>query len=752
MFTEFTRRDFFKKTGVLATSLALSGCGGRRTEERLVPFLQMPEEQVAGVFTDYASACGECPAGCGVLVRVMGGRAHKIEGNPRHPINQGRLCARGQAALQGLYNPDRIKGPQARSGGRDAAWGSISWDDAIKRLSEAVQSAGVGAVAVYAGQLPDHLYKLAGMFLGGAPTGVDQGWETTPIVWNLARAWEAHNLLLSPMSEVFGQPGDGGAAALPIFDISAADVVLSFGANFLEAWQSPVLYARQFGEIRRRDVGRGYVVQIEGRLSTTGACADLWLPIPPGREGELDLALGRIILDEHLESPDRQSGIEAVFEGAQPRAYAQDLGLSLDSLVRLARIYARAAAPLAIPGGALAGNTNGVGAVQAVLALNLLVGAQGRTLRLGPGLGDPALGPLETVSSFGQVRRLVEDMRAGRVKALLVLDGDPLHDLPGALDFKGAAAQVPLVADFSPFPTDTHQVADLLMPGPTPLETWGYRVPQPGTSLPVVTAQQPIIRQMHDTRSSADVLLAVAQAIGGDAGQQLKWDNEVAYLKETVGVLAGKAAGSITAPDPQTFWNRWQQFGGWWATTTPTAAPPAVRAPAVRDLRADLQTEGDIRARPYLLHPYITLLYGEGRGANKPWLLEASDPMTSVMWETWVEINPQEAERLSIETGDAVRVGSSAGSIDTVAYVYPGIGPDVVAMPLGLGHTAYGRYAGGLGANAAALLTLTPTAGLEAGAEELAFGATRVSVEKIGGKRRLPRLEGSDSTVVPEGL
>ena len=144
---ELTRRDLFKKAGILGAALALSGCGNR-AEQRLVPFLKPPEEQVAGVFTYYASTCTECPAACGLLVKTMGGRAHKLEGNPQHPLNQGRLCARGQAGLQGLYNPDRIQSPQARAGGRQGAWGTTTWDEGVKRLTEAIGQAASGGKRV----------------------------------------------------------------------------------------------------------------------------------------------------------------------------------------------------------------------------------------------------------------------------------------------------------------------------------------------------------------------------------------------------------------------------------------------------------------------------------------------------------------------------------------------------------------------------------------------------------------------------
>ena len=215
---ELTRRDLFKKAGILGAALALSGCGNR-AEQRLVPFLKPPEEQVAGVFTYYASTCTECPAACGLLVKTMGGRGHKLEGNPRHPLNQGRLCARGQAGLQGLYNPDRIQSPQVRAGGRQGAWGTTNWDEGVTRLTEAIKQSASGGkrVAFLGGQVPDHLYKLASLLSlavaplsAGSPSstisGVDGGGRADLTVWNLARAADG-NVLLEQFATGLRSPG-----------------------------------------------------------------------------------------------------------------------------------------------------------------------------------------------------------------------------------------------------------------------------------------------------------------------------------------------------------------------------------------------------------------------------------------------------------------------------------------------------------------------------------------------------------------
>src|SRR3989449_10661576 len=125
------RRRFLTVLGATGGgALALSGCSTSRVE-KLVPYLVQSEDQIPGVATWYASTCTECDAGCGVHVRTREGRAVKLEGNPEHPVNQGKLCSRGQASLQGLYNPRRIRAPMARSA--DGGFAQTGWGAANAR-------------------------------------------------------------------------------------------------------------------------------------------------------------------------------------------------------------------------------------------------------------------------------------------------------------------------------------------------------------------------------------------------------------------------------------------------------------------------------------------------------------------------------------------------------------------------------------------------------------------------------------------
>src|SRR5512142_1638540 len=130
MAKKISRRAFLKVAGAgLAAGAVLTGCGPDSRYVKRTPYVHMPEYTYNGLSTYYATTCRECPAGCGLVVRTMQGRALKVEGNPNNPINLGKTCPRGQASLQGLYNPDRIQGPmkQARGGGSQT---DMTWEEA----------------------------------------------------------------------------------------------------------------------------------------------------------------------------------------------------------------------------------------------------------------------------------------------------------------------------------------------------------------------------------------------------------------------------------------------------------------------------------------------------------------------------------------------------------------------------------------------------------------------------------------------
>src|SRR5215212_10128368 len=138
------RREFLKVVGATGAATGMIGCSSERVE-KLIPYLVSPDETVPGVSTYYATTCRECSAACGVIAETRDGRAIKLEGNPDHPLNRGALCARGQAALQGLYNPDRYRGPMIRRGGKLV---KTTWDEALKVFGEKLVDARRNPAAV----------------------------------------------------------------------------------------------------------------------------------------------------------------------------------------------------------------------------------------------------------------------------------------------------------------------------------------------------------------------------------------------------------------------------------------------------------------------------------------------------------------------------------------------------------------------------------------------------------------------------
>src|SRR5260370_2586408 len=283
------RRRFLTVLGATGgAAAATSGCGiGPEPTERLIPYLVPPENQVRGSGTYDATTCRECAAGCGWHAKVREGRVVKLEGNPESPINQGRLCSRGQAGVQGLYNPDRITDPMAR--GPSGEWQKLSWEDAIARLQAKVKEArGKGIVFVTGlesgsfGELVDSWMKQVG--------GRHLTYE--PFAFEALR--EGNRL-------TFGTP------AIPWYDFANARYIVSFGADFMETWLSPVGYQNGFTRAHAFESGRdgsmAKFVSVAPRLSLTGMSADEWIAAKPGTEFMLALAMAQVILAERLAPP-----------------------------------------------------------------------------------------------------------------------------------------------------------------------------------------------------------------------------------------------------------------------------------------------------------------------------------------------------------------------------------------------------------------------------------------------------------------
>jgi anaerobic selenocysteine-containing dehydrogenase len=716
MTRKMSRREFIKTAGIGAAATAvLTGCGPVSRYVVREPYTRMPEYTYNGQSTYYSTTCRECPAGCGIVVRTEQGRALKVEGNPYNPINQGKTCARGQAALQGLYNPDRIQNPIRHEGQAGLNYTNITWDEALAVVQDTLQNTPPDQIAFLLGMAPDHLFDLVTELCTamGAPP---------PIRYGAHEIYDARLTLVKATQQLFS------ATALPYFDLANADVTLSFGANFLETYLSPMAYSRGFAQMRRGKTGqRGYLVQFEPRLSQTAASADEWVPVAPGSEGLVALALGRLVAE--------------ILGGAIPNAYlevdienvASASGVSVADLQRLANIFATAAHPLAIPGGSASGSSNGLEATQAVLALNALVGNLGKAGGLFLSPANPVHSDFPWLpNSIVEMQALIDRMRGGGVKALFIHGVNPVFDFPDSNMFVEALANVPQVISFASFLDDTSIYANFILPDHTALESWGYQKAPAGADRPVISGFQPVVAPFYRTKATSDVLLAAVQAIGGNLATTLPYMDEVEYMQSSLLTLVTQE-GFFNAPEINTFMAQFQQYGGWWDAQPKLDTPDGTKALSLPLSATPAKFDG---TGDFYFFPFMSPILGDGNGANKPWLQEIPDPTTTVMWNTWVEINPVSADNLGLADDDVVVITSPLSEIEAVVYRYPAIRLDTIAMPFGQGHVAFGRYAKDRGVNPHHSLTM-----LVNGADDLAFVGTKVSIKKTGRKQPLSRLE-----------
>ena len=698
-----SRRDFLRLLTAGAAGSFLAGCAGPPGPDEAVPYYQDPPAGAAGESVWYATVCRMCPAGCGIRVRTVEGRAKKIEGNPEHPISQGRLCALGQAGLQHLYNPDRITRPFRRLGSKIQP---VQWDEGISLVADAIRKAnarGPGRVAIWTGPVR-----------GTRRVAVEA----------FAQASGARHVAFSPFApgpERAAHRQFYGSTFLPTYELAEADFVLCLGADYLERWLSPVYYGVAYGKFRQgRENARGYLIHVSPRLSMTAANADEWIPVRPGTEGALALAVANVLLSEGL-ARRPQAVAEQALAHYSPEWAAQITGVPTETIIRIARLMGRARHPLVLAGGPAAAHTNGTQNILAGLLVNALSLHEGPTVALSRGLaGSPPLMQSHHDSTV-EVRRLLTDMQAGKVDVLLVLDANPAFELPGATGFLRAAEKVRMMVGLTTFPDETAALADLVLPDHTYLERWGVDVPEPQPPVSTVTFQQPVVTPLYDTRAAESVLSAVARGVGAVHRETIVWDDDE-YLTRRV------LDYSFGCREPAALRERMAR-GGLWGARYSIARSPVQWQP--RWIEPQFQPDDGMH-----LLPYPTVAFWDGSGANLPWMQEFADPMTSIVWDSWAEMHPQTARKLRIRDGEVAVLSTPWGEMRVAVVLHEGLHPDVVAVPVGQGHSGYGRYAHGTGANPLALLA--PLADEQSGA--LAWAATKVQVKRTGKKADLVRM------------
>lgn len=687
------RRDFLTIMGA-SMAMASFACA-RRPVHKIIPYVVKPEHITAGVANYYATVCPE--TGYGLLAKVREGRPIKLEGNADHGINaRGATSARTQAHILDLYDMDRAKEPKKIVRGKSSV--SASWAEVDAEISAKLKTvaAGSGRVRVLSNRiLSDTTQKLINEFLSGFAAGAHVQYD---------------DFATDELAE--GQLASYGSAVVPHYRFDRADAVLSLGADFLGTWGPSEEFSADFISKRKlqsknaKNATMSKLFVVESMMSVTGANADERMPVRPDGVLKIGAAIALLVAKK------KGVAVPPSISSYALEVVSTDTGIDAKKIEEAAQtlIDAGNGKSLVVAGG-LSSKTEDALSLQLIANfLNSTLGNEGSTV-------DGTAQASTKVGSFAAIQKLVRDMNAGAVDALIVYGTNPAYLFPTALGFSEAMAKVPLTIVANDREDETAKLGDYLVPDHHFLENWGDSQPRGG----VVALQQPTLAPMHSTRAFQDSLLTwvksadlkvkgLASAVARSESASTWHDYLKANWKETY----GRGVGSFEA-----FWENSLRDG--------IVKQPA-RTPSARAFRS-----GSLAQVPMMkkalegLHLALYSKSGIGSGdrANNPWLQEMPDPITTATWDNYLNMSPSTAKKLGLAQGDVVEIAGEGGTkVDLPINIQPGLHADVVAAAIGYGRTAVGKVGNGVGKDVKVFVRVANAGPV--------FSGNRVVVRKTG--------------------
>jgi molybdopterin-containing oxidoreductase family iron-sulfur binding subunit len=664
------RRAVMKLMGASFALAGLSACT-KQPKELIVPYVREPEEFVPGKPLFFATAFPMAGVGTGVLVESHLGRPTKVEGNPDHPGSLGSTNTFAQAAVLGLWDPDRAQ--SVTHYGEIGTWSSCL-AALITARAKAVEKNGAGlrilTERVVSPTVEDQLKALQAKLPG--------------VKWHQYEAVSPANALAGAQL-AFGRPVN------PVYSFDKADVIVSLDSDFLLWGTASVRYARDFAARRR---------VLTDAQKTEQPKENLREGYQPGPDAPFrNQASTHSMLDDSPEQHPEQVRATGVppDQASQPRLYVVEPTPSLAGgmadhrfILRASEVEAFArslAAAVGTPGVAAGNNPH-----KAIPAIAKDLQAHRGHCLIVPGefqtpavhalahAMNQALGnvgttvtytePLETnpVDHVESLRQLIADMKAGEVDTLLILGGNPVYDAPVDVDLVAALNKVGARFRLGLYNDETSMLCHWHIPEAHFLEAWGDVRGYDGT----VTIMQPLIEPLYAGKAAAELLSALVESPGKTAHALVK-----DYWRAQSGVA---------------------NFEPWWETclhngTVPNTARPAmsVSAKAPAPAPAAQRTQG----LEIVFRPDATIY--DGRFANSGWLQELPKPTTRMTWDNPVLVSPRMAQQYGVSNGDLVELKYRGRSVKAAVWVQPGHADDAVTVSLGYGRGLAGRVGSDVG-------------------------------------------------------
>lgn len=666
-FQEFLNHEFPRQSGlpgegidrrqamkIMGASLALAGLAGcaYMPPEKILPYVRQPEELVPGKPLFFATSMPFGGYGKGIVVESHEGRPTKIEGNAQHPASLGATDTFGQASVLTLYDPDRAQ--TVTRLGLISTWSEFSLAVNVIRAEQQIK-------------------KGAGLrFLTETVTSPTLAGQLQALLKEFPQAkWHQY--------EAVGRDAVKSGSRLAFGEVTEtqyrferADIILALDSDFLISGPGCVRYARDFAR-RRLDeesssMNRLYV--LEGTPSLTGAMADHRLAVRSGSVEAFALAFAQAF---GIEVGPGGSNTEVVANAKWVAEVVRDLQNHRGSSLIVA---GEQQPPL----------------VHALAhAMNERLGNIGKTVvYTAPVEASPVL-------QGESLRDLVSDMNAGRVETLVILGGNPMFTAPADLSFADALQKVKLRIHLGLYEDETSNLCHWHLPEAHYLEAWSDIRAFDGTA----SILQPLVAPLYNGRSAHEVL-SLFQGNSNKKGYDIVreyWKTQIPPSKPAEGT------------DPfEGFWQT-SLFNGVVAGSAFPPKPLGVKTDSIlRELQKQASSASSSAARnssgsamEIVFRPDPTVW--DGSFANNGWLQELPKPLSKLTWDNVVWISPATAQRLSLTSGDVVRVQFQGREVKAPVWIQPGHVDDSVTVYFGYGRPLAGRVGGNVGFNGYAIRT-----------------------------------------------
>lgn len=629
-----SRRDFLKFCGFGVSAALLASC--ESPVQYAIPLVLKPEEIIPGIANHYASTYFDGSQYCSILVKVRDGRPIKIEGNELSKITKGGTNAQVQAAVLNLYDSERLAYPTIK--GEKSTWEEIH--SQIIAHFKAAADKGDKIVIISSPIISPSVLK--------ALTTFKEQYPTTEVIY-----YEP----VSFSGTINANLNSFGKAVVPSYYFNKTNLIVSFSADFLGTWLSPVEFTKQYSEARALNKENPTMtrhIQLEAGFSLTGSNADKRIRVNPMEEGSLVLALYNKIA--------HKSGNPTLPE----------LKTKVDISSIADELWENKGKSLVVAG------SNDVDIQTLVNGINKFLDNYGNTIDLNT--------PYFTKkASEDDMERIVNEMNTGKVGVVLLNEVNPIYDYPYPKKIIAALKNVDFTGIIADRITETTLHVNYILPPDNFLESWGDFEPKKGS----YSFSQPTISKLFDTYSFLDCLLKWT------ANEKTSYEYIKSNWEETLFPLQ----------------ENYKDFDEFWAYTLQAGIfnlkvekgkddGKKTTQPPIPDINAALiKSARKITKKIYrgkiAIEMIPNIAIGDGTHANNPWLQELPDPVTKLTWDNVASVSIKYAQNNNIKTGQFITIND----IKIPALVQPGQEDNTISIALGYGRKNVGKVGNNVGKN-----------------------------------------------------